>query len=58
MPPNAAGLLSHCYQVHIKVPIDKDTQKYMKQVAEKYGCTLAFIERYGEDIAVIYRPKK
>ena len=58
MPPNAAGLLSRGYQVHIKVPIDKNTQDCMKQVAEKYGCTLALIEKHGEDVAVIYRPKK
>ncbi len=58
MPPNAAGLLSEGYQVHIKVPIDKETQDCMQQVAKKYNCALSLINRHGEDVAIIYRPKK
>jgi hypothetical protein len=58
MPPNAAGLLSEGYQIHLKVPIDQKTQDCMKQVSEKYSCCLSFINRNGEDVAIIYRPKK
>jgi hypothetical protein len=58
MPPNAAGLLSQGYQVHLKVPIDKQTQDCMLQISGKYNCCLSFINRSGDDVAIIYRPKK
>jgi hypothetical protein len=58
MPPDSEGLLSQGYQVHLKVPIDKETQACMEQIAEKYSCCLHFINRSGEDLAIIYRPKK
>jgi hypothetical protein len=58
MPPNSACLLSHGYQVHLKVPIDKQTQECMKQVAEKYNCAVSTINRNGEEVVVIFRPKK
>jgi hypothetical protein len=58
MPPNSAGLLSEGYQIHLKIPIDKQTQDCMKQISEKYNCCLSFINRSGEDVAIIYRPKK
>jgi hypothetical protein len=56
MPPNSANLLSHGYQVHIKVPIDNRTQQCMQKIAEKNKCTL--IIKNKEDVAIIYRPKK
>jgi hypothetical protein len=58
MPPNSASLLSEGYQVHLKIPIDKETQACMQQIAEKYNCTLYTINKSGEDVAIIYRPKK
>ena len=57
MPPNSAGLLSHGYQVHLKIPINKETQDCMQRVAKKYNCALSTINKNGEDVAVIYRPK-
>ena len=57
MPPNAAGLLSKGYQVHLKVPIDKETQGCMQQVAKKYNCAVSMINRNGDDVAIIYRPR-
>lgn len=58
MPPDSAGLLSKGYQVHLKIPIDKETQDCMQRVAKKYNCALTTIDRNGEDVAIIYRPEK
>jgi hypothetical protein len=58
VPPNSAGLLSQGYQVHLKIPIDKETQDCMEQIAAKYSCCLSFINKSGDDVAIIYRPIK
>jgi hypothetical protein len=58
MPPNAAGLLSHGYQIHLKIPIDEKTRECMERVAKKYDCALSTLNKNGEDIAIIYRPVK
>ena len=54
MPPNAAGLLSHGYQIHLKIPLDDETKKCMMKILQKYG--LAFNED-KEGLAIIYKPR-
>ena len=53
MPSNAANLLSHGYQVHMKVPFDDKTKTCMQEILQKYGLVL----KEEKELAIIYRPK-
>jgi len=54
MPPNAAGLLSNGYQIHMKVPFDIETKNCVLDILRKYGLSLS---EDKEGLVIIYKPR-
>ncbi len=55
MPPNADGVLSHGYQLHIKMPTSNNLT-CIRPIVQKHNLALA--EETAKDLLVIYRPLK
>ncbi len=56
MPPNSADLLSHGYQVHIRLPLDSNMKACMHEVLKKYRLDMKCKE--DRDVTIIYKPKR
>ncbi len=55
MPPNADDVLSHGYQLHIKMPMS-DNLTCIRPLVKRHN--LALVEETEKDLVVIYRPIK
>ena len=55
MPSNAENIISHGYQLHLKVPLDDEARSCMDEILKKFDLALMYKAEKG--LTVIYRPK-
>jgi hypothetical protein len=56
-PPDADNVLSHGYQIHIKMLLDEHTKDCLEEFLQEVDLGLTYAEEKG-GLLIIYRPEK